>query len=127
MISAAVAELGLTISPDQQTLFDRYLALVQEWRPRVQLTGVESAETAAVLVAGAFCVLPFAPESGHLADLGSGAGVPGIAIAVLRPGLRVVLADAARKKAAFLEIAARELGLDNIGVVQARAEDLGRD
>ena len=126
-ISAAAAGLGLAISPEQQSRFDRYLALVEEWGVRVPLTGADSAEAAGILVAGALCVLPFVPDSGRLCDLGSGAGVPGIPIAVMRPGLRVVVADAARKKAAFLEIAARALALDNVEVVQARAEDLGRD
>jgi 16S rRNA (guanine527-N7)-methyltransferase len=126
-ISAAAAALGLTLSPEQRLRLERYLALVEEWRARVQLTGAGSAEAASVLVAGALCVLPFVPESGRLADLGSGAGVPGIPIAVMRPRLRVVLTDAARKKAAFLEIAARDLALDSVDVLQARAEDLGRD
>jgi 16S rRNA (guanine527-N7)-methyltransferase len=126
-IPAAAAGCGLTLSPEQRSQLERYLALVDEWRPRVQLTGVDSADTAAVLIAGAFCVLPFVPVEGRLVDLGSGAGAPGIPIAVMRPALRVVLADAARKKAAFLEIAARGLALDNVEVVQARAEDLGRD
>lgn len=127
MIPAAAGRLGLTLSPAQQALLGRYLALVAEWRPRVRLTGAEAAEAAAVLVIGALCVVPFVPESGRLADIGSGAGVPGLPVAVLRPGLRVVLADAARKKAGFLEIAVRDLGLTNVEVLQARAEDLGRD
>ena len=127
VLTTAAAGVGLTLSPAQQAAFERYLSLVHEWRPRVQLTGAASARDAAVLVAGAFCVLPFLPDAGRLVDLGSGAGVPGIPIAVMRPRLRVVLADAARKKAAFLEIAARDLSLDNVDAVHARAEDLGRD
>lgn len=126
-ISAAAAALGLTISPAQHSRLDRYLALVDAWRNRVQLTGVESADVPVVLVVGALCVVPFVPDSGRLIDLGSGAGVPGIPIAILRPELRVVLADAARRKAAFLELTARELALDNVEVIHARAEDLGRD
>jgi len=126
-IAGAAAALGLALSPEQCLRLERYLALVEEWRARVALTGADAAETASVLVAGALCVLPFVPDSGRLADLGSGAGVPGIPIAVMRPRLRVVLTDAARKKAAFLEIAARGLALDNVDVVQARAEDFGRD
>jgi 16S rRNA (guanine527-N7)-methyltransferase len=126
-IAAAAAALGLTLSPVQLDLFDRYLTLLHEWRPRVRLTGAADAERAASLVAGALCVLPVVPQSGRLADLGSGGGVMGVPIAVLRPGLRVVLVEATRRKAAFLGVAARELGLSNVEVVAARAEDLGRD
>ncbi|HLW48053.1 MAG TPA: 16S rRNA (guanine(527)-N(7))-methyltransferase RsmG [bacterium] len=126
-IPAAAAGLGLSLSQTQHDLLDRYLALVEEWRPRLRLTGVARDETAAVLVAGALCVLRFLPESGHLVDLGSGAGVPGIPVAVVRPGLRVLLAEATQKKAAFLGIAVRSLGLSSVAVAAARAEDLGRD
>ena len=104
----------------------RYLTLIREWRARVNLTGVDVRASPAALVAGALCALPFLPGAGRLVDLGSGAGVPGIPIAILRPGLRVLLADAARRKTAFLELAVRELALANADVAQARAEDLGR-
>ncbi len=126
-IPAAAAGLGLSLSADQQSRLDRYLALVDEWRGRVQLTGADPHDAPAVLVAGALCVVPFLPESGVLVDLGSGAGVPGIPVAVMRPRLRVMLADSTRKKAAFLEIVVRELALPNVDVTQVRAEDLGRD
>ncbi|HEV2281196.1 MAG TPA: 16S rRNA (guanine(527)-N(7))-methyltransferase RsmG, partial [bacterium] len=126
-VASTAAALGLALSRDQRLRLERYLALVEEWRPRVQLTGAGAAETASVLIAGALCLLPFVPDAGRLVDLGSGAGVPGIPLAVMRPRLHIVLADAARKKAAFLEIAARDLALDNVDVAQARAEDLGRD
>ena len=126
-IPAAAAGLTLPLTAEQQSRLDRYLALVDEWRDRVQLTGADATEVPAVLVVGALCVVPFVPESGVLVDLGTGAGVPGIPIAVMRPRVRVLLADSGRKKAAFLAIAVRELGLSNVDVVQARAEDLGRD
>jgi 16S rRNA (guanine527-N7)-methyltransferase len=126
-MAAAAAELGLTLSPLQHDCFERYLALFDEWRFRVRLTGARSAEALVMLVAGALCVLPFVPESGRLADLGSGAGVLGLPIAILRDKLRVVLVEATQKKAAFLTLAARRLELANVEVVSARAEDLGRD
>lgn len=126
-IPAAAAGLGLSLSVDQQSRLDRYLALVDDWRGRVQLTGVDPADTPSVLVVGALCVVPYLPGSGILIDLGSGAGVPGIPVAVMRPCLRVMLADSERKKVAFLEIVLRELELPNVDVTQARAEDLGRD
>ncbi len=67
------------------------------------------------------------PGPGRLADLGSGAGLPGIPLGVSRPDLDVFLVESVHKKAAFLERAVDELGLGNVRVVTARAEDLGQD
>lgn len=80
-----------------------------------------------MLVADGLDVLPALPAAGAIADLGSGAGIPGILIALLHPSARVVLVEASRKKAGFLGIAVRELGLANVEVACARAEQLGRD
>ncbi len=57
-------------------------------------------------------------------DLGSGAGLPGIPIAVARPELAVVLAEVRRRRSAFLELVVRELALPNVRVHVGRAEDL---
>jgi len=79
-----------------------------------------------VLVLGALACLPFFPQGGALVDLGSGAGSPGVPIAVARPGLRVLLVEGARKRAAFLEILLRDLRIGNADVLNARAEAAGR-
>jgi 16S rRNA (guanine527-N7)-methyltransferase len=126
-LQGAAAALGIPLLPAQADLFERYIALLNEWRPRVRITGAVHVETVETLVAGALCLLPFLPGFGRLVDLGSGGGVVGIPLAILRPMLRVVLAEAAQKKAAFLGVAARELGLANLEVAAARAEDLGRE
>jgi 16S rRNA (guanine527-N7)-methyltransferase len=84
-------------------------------------------DAARVLVAEGLDVLPALPTAGALVDLGSGAGVPGLLIALSRPAARVVLVEASRKKAGFLEIAVRDLSLPNVEIVCARAESLGRD
>ncbi len=57
-------------------------------------------------------------------DLGSGAGLPGIVVAVARPALFVTLVEARRRRAAFLEFVAGELGLPNVSVAATRAETL---
>ena len=57
-------------------------------------------------------------------DLGSGAGLPGIVVAVARPDLRIELVDSRRRRVAFLELAVAELGLSNVGVLGVRAESL---
>jgi 16S rRNA (guanine527-N7)-methyltransferase len=59
-------------------------------------------------------------------DVGSGAGIPGIPIAVVRPDLEVVLCDSDQKRAGFLTHVATLLGLERVHVAPVRAEDLGR-
>jgi 16S rRNA (guanine527-N7)-methyltransferase len=119
--------LGVGLSRAQYALLERYVGLVLSWRTRINLTGVETEEEAArVLVLNALASVPHLPDRGTIVDLGSGAGTPGVPIAVARPEVRVLLVEASRKKAAFLGVVLRELGLANADVIHARAEALGR-
>jgi len=68
-------------------------------------------------------VAEFIPERGELVDIGSGAGLPGIVLALLRPSLHVVLLEPLLRRSVFLEECVRELGLENVTVIRARAED----
>jgi 16S rRNA (guanine527-N7)-methyltransferase len=63
------------------------------------------------------------PEHGLLVDIGSGAGLPGIVLALLRPSLEVTLLEPLLRRAVFLEECVTELGLANVTVLRARAED----
>jgi 16S rRNA (guanine527-N7)-methyltransferase len=65
-------------------------------------------------------------ETGSLADVGSGGGLPGIPISIVRPDLRTALIESTGKKASFLRHAAEQLALGNLDVINARAEDVGR-
>jgi 16S rRNA (guanine527-N7)-methyltransferase len=69
-------------------------------------------------------VLAVGEEDRAAADLGSGAGLPGIVVAIARPGLSVALIEARRARAAFLELAAERLELTNVSVANQRAEEL---
>jgi len=64
------------------------------------------------------------PEHGELVDIGSGAGLPGLVLAMLRPSLRVILVESMLRRCVFLEECAGRLGLENVRVVRGRAEDL---
>ena len=62
--------------------------------------------------------------AGRIADLGSGAGSPGLVLAIARPEAEVVLVESVGKKCAWLERTSRALGLENVRVACARAEEL---
>lgn len=66
------------------------------------------------------------PEGARCLDLGSGGGLPGIVVAILRPDVRVVCLDATRKKMAFVDAVVEELGLPNVVTFAARAETAAR-
>ena len=63
------------------------------------------------------------PERGELVDIGSGAGLPGVVLAMLRPSIHVILLEPLLRRSVFLEECVAELGLTNATVVRARAED----
>jgi 16S rRNA (guanine527-N7)-methyltransferase len=63
------------------------------------------------------------PERGELVDIGSGAGLPGVVLAMLRPSLSVILLEPLLRRSLFLSECVTELGLSNVTVVRARAED----
>jgi len=67
------------------------------------------------------------PDGARVIDIGSGAGFPGLPIAIVRPQLEMTLLEATKKKADFLRTMASELVLDNVSVVPGRAEEAGRD
>lgn len=69
-------------------------------------------------------VLPFLPRSGQVLDIGSGAGLPGIIIAICRPDLDVHLAEPMARRCEWLSDVIDEIGLDNVTLHQARAEEL---
>jgi 16S rRNA (guanine527-N7)-methyltransferase len=68
-------------------------------------------------------VAEFVPEQGELVDIGSGAGLPGIVLAMLRPSLHIVLLEPLLRRSVFLEECVRELDLPNVRVIRARAEE----
>ena len=102
-----------------------YLALLMRWNAKINLTAVRDEEgiLARHFVESIACARALPRGIDSLLDYGSGAGLPGIPIALCRPGMRVTLAEARSKKAAFLREAVRVLGVE-ARVHAGRAEDL---
>jgi 16S rRNA (guanine527-N7)-methyltransferase len=104
---------------------DTYLDLLEKWNRVYNLTAVRArAEMETLHVQDALAVLPWLPADAGLRvlDVGSGAGIPGIPLALARPDAHFVLLDANSKKTAFLAQAIIELGLRNVRVATARVE-----
>jgi 16S rRNA (guanine527-N7)-methyltransferase len=114
----------LTLSEDQvRHLWDHYEILLR-WNDRINLTSIPSGEEMVIrhycesLFFGAH--MPGASETQSILDLGSGAGFPGVPIAILRPGWKITLLESHQRKAVFLRESSR--GLPNISVLARRAE-----
>lgn len=125
-LEALLAQAGLSLlGQETASRFATYLELLLRWNARVNLTAVRDAESILTrhFLESIACAraLPFGVET--LLDFGSGAGLPGIPIALCCPALRITLAESQSKKAAFLQEAVRTLGL-NVRVHSGRAETL---
>jgi 16S rRNA (guanine527-N7)-methyltransferase len=117
-----ITTLGLNIAqPVQQKLLD-YLALLAKWNKVHNLTAVRDAEDMVTLhLLDSLAILPHITGN-RLLDVGSGAGLPGIPIALARPEVQVTVLDSSHKKTTFLRQVKAELGLDNLQVICSRVE-----
>jgi 16S rRNA (guanine527-N7)-methyltransferase len=112
---------------DQEAALLSYLALLQHWSKTYNLTAVKDPEQMVTRhLLDSLSVAPWI-GAGPLLDAGSGAGLPGIPLAVTRPALQVTLLDSSGKKVRFLNHVRRELGLQNIAPVRERLESHSTD
>ena len=100
----------------------RYLDLIKKWNRVYNLTSIcKPEEMLSSHILDSLAVVPHL--NGHrLADVGSGAGLPGIPIAIFRPHWKIVLIESSLKKSAFLQQVKFDLELDNINVIRGRVE-----
>lgn len=127
LLESGLATLGLDRS-FATPLLD-YLALLLRWNKTYNLTAVrDPREMVSKHLLDSLAMHPFVDglvaSGGALADLGTGAGLPGIPLAIVKPGLRVTLVESNGKKARFMREAVRQLGLKDVRVAESRIEAL---
>jgi 16S rRNA (guanine527-N7)-methyltransferase len=124
--------LDLNLGADQLSRFAGFSRELLAWNEHMSLTAVTDPEKIQVKhFLDSLTLVPVLRQAGadrkRLVDIGSGNGLPGIAIAIAMPFLPVTLVEATGKKARFLRHAAERLGLDNVQVRTGRAEQLGHE
>jgi 16S rRNA (guanine527-N7)-methyltransferase len=124
-LERGLGELALPFSQAACEQLLKYVDLLTKWNRTYNLTAIrDPLKMVTHHLLDCIAVLPHLPMSdqGSLLDAGSGAGLPGVPLAIARPEWRVMLNDASEKKAAFLRQAAIELKLDNVAVHCGRLE-----
>ena len=116
-----------SLSDEACDKFVTYYDLLIDWNSRMNLTAItEPDEVVQKHFVDSLAALPYLAADAKVADVGTGAGFPGILLLIVRPDLRLTLVDALQKRVTFLETALKTLDLQ-AECVHARAEDFGRN
>lgn len=129
-IAAAAQELGLHLRAGQAQQLSAYAQLLMRWNARINLTALRAPEQ--VLshhLLDSLSIVPVLmdlnlPSAARVLDVGSGAGLPGMVLAIMLPNWRLTLVDTVGKKAAFLRQVKLDLGLEQVEVVHGRVQSL---
>ena len=116
--------LPFAVHAAQRAQFATYLNLLNKWNQVHNLTAVRDVEEQIPRhILDCLAVLPYIKDAATLADIGSGAGLPALMLAIMQPVLAVTALESNGKKAAFIREAVRVLALANVQVVAQRVED----
>lgn len=123
---ADVAErLGVTLEQRSEAGLVLWLDTLLEWNARLDLTAARTVnELVDLMVADAMVLAPHVAQGASLVDVGTGAGAPGLALAILRPDLKVTLVEPLTKRISFLRTVLAKVGRTDVTLVRARAEDV---
>ena len=125
-IGRALEEFGITLNDKQILCIQRYMGILQQWNEQLNLTAIRDPLE---ILYRHFCESMYAAvavpvEAGRFADIGSGAGFPGIPLKILRPEIQLFLVDSNIKKGTFLAEVVRDLELTDTRVLISRYQEL---
>ena len=125
----AKTHFDLTLSDAAAAAFDTYAAELITWSERINLTSITEPGEVRIkhfLDSLSVLTLPDLPENAQVIDVGTGAGLPGMALGIVRPNWQVTLLEATGKKVDFLNHVIQTLQLSNVSAVKMRAEEAGQ-
>ena len=129
IMNASSNEVSMEFNREKYDKFIKYMRLVQEWNNKINLTAITEDDE---FIKKHFidCINIFASDevknAKSIIDVGTGAGFPGIPIAITNENIQVCLLDSLNKRINFLNTVVRELGLKNVTTIHSRAEDGAR-
>jgi 16S rRNA (guanine527-N7)-methyltransferase len=122
-LQGGLSVLGLDLSPEIRARLIGFLRLLEKWNRSYNLTAVRELEQMVPRhLLDSLVVLPYL-RGPDILDIGTGAGLPGIPLALVRPDLRFTLLDSNAKKLRFVRQAVQELALKNVEIVEGRVEN----
>ena len=128
LLERGAISLSRPLSSRDIRIFSLYIEELQRWAKVFNLVSQwDEATIIRTHILDAIAVSPFLPGHGRLLDLGSGAGLPGLVLAITQPKRRVTLVEVRRKRANFLRHVVREAKLENVEVYERRAENLANE
>ena len=125
VLGEGIAAMHLDVSPAQQDKLMDYLALMFKWNAVYNLTSLrDPMQMVTHHLLDSLAAVPAFAQAHNVLDVGSGGGLPGIVLAIVRPDMKVSMIDTVHKKTAFLTQVKAELSLTNVTVYTARVEQL---
>jgi 16S rRNA (guanine527-N7)-methyltransferase len=124
------SQLGLRLSPSQQSILALYERELMDWNTRFNLTAIRDPEEVHIkhFLDSLTCLLAMRDTPlGRLIDIGTGAGFPGIPLKIMLPRVQLTLVESVGKKAEFCRHVVNILDLQGVEVIQQRAETIGQD
>lgn len=124
-----IKDYKITLTENQYEQFQKYFELLVEWNEKMNLTAITDESGVALKhFADSLSLLNFVdiPQNSSLADVGTGAGFPGIVLKIARPDIKLTLIDSLNKRLVFLNEVCSQLGID-AELIHSRAEDGARD
>ena len=121
-------KIDIKFTEEQLNQFYKYMNLLLEWNEKINLTAItDPNEVILKHFIDSLTLNKYIKENSTLADVGTGAGFPGIPLKILRPDLKITLVDSLNKRINFLNEVINKLNLVNIETVHSRIEDFGKD
>lgn len=124
-----IKDYKITLTGNQYEQFQKYFELLAEWNEKMNLTAITDESGVALKhFADSLSLLNFVdiPQNSTLADVGTGAGFPGVVLKIARPDIKLTLIDSLNKRLVFLNEVCSQLGID-AELIHSRAEDGARD